>query len=124
MHDTKKVVNFARSQSQGWSGLYRVAIVGAASLKGKELKEALEERKFPASEIVLLDDDDSLGTLEAVGEEATFIQSVTRTSFDKVDLVFFASDEAFTKKHWRQAQQAGCGIVDLSYALEDEGLPV
>ena len=29
--------------------LFRVAIVGAASLKGKELKDVLEERNFPAA---------------------------------------------------------------------------
>ncbi len=41
--------------------LFRVAIVGAATLKGKELKEVLEERSFPAVDIRLLDDDESLG---------------------------------------------------------------
>src|SRR5258708_7655550 len=49
--------------------LFRVAIVGAASLKGKELKDVLEERNFPAAEIKLLDDDESLGQLERVQDE-------------------------------------------------------
>src|ERR1051325_8176763 len=43
--------------------LFRVAIVGAATLKGKELKDVLEERNFPAVDIKLLDDDESLGQL-------------------------------------------------------------
>jgi aspartate-semialdehyde dehydrogenase len=119
MTDSKKP-NLIRSQSPGWSGLYKIAIVGAASLKGKEVKEVLEERNFPASDILLLDDDESLGTLEAVGDEATFIQNITRTSFEKVDLAFFAGDEDFTRKHWAAAKAAGCAIVDLSYALESE----
>ena len=46
--------------------LFRVAIVGAATLKGKELKEVLEERNFPAADVRLLDDNESLGQLEQV----------------------------------------------------------
>ena len=38
------------------ANLNRVAIVGASSLRGKELKLVLEDRNFPASEIILLDE--------------------------------------------------------------------
>lgn len=100
--------------------LFRVAIVGAGSLKGKELKDVLEERRFPAVDVKLLDDDESLGQLEAVGDEATFIQSVRPEQFENVDFAFFASDEIFTRENWRLAKQAGCAIVDMSYALEDQ----
>jgi len=58
--------------------LFRVAIVGAASLKGKELKEVLEDRNFPAYDIRLLDDNESLGQLEPVGDEISFIQPAGR----------------------------------------------
>ncbi|HXE90369.1 MAG TPA: Asd/ArgC dimerization domain-containing protein [Terriglobales bacterium] len=98
----------------------RVAIVGAATLKGKELKEVLEEREFPALDVRLLDDDESLGQLESVGDEATFIQSVTRETLEHVDVAFFACEENFTRRHWHIARDAGCAIVDLSYALEEE----
>ena len=105
--------------------MFKAAIVGAATLRGKELKQVLEERNFPAADILLLDDDESLGQLDSVGEEITFIQAVTRASFDGVDLVFFASDEGFTRKHWKAAQQAGCAIVDMSRAIaEDAGVLV
>ncbi len=105
--------------------MYRLAIVGAGSLKGKELKEVLEQRSFPAVDIKLLDDDELLGQLESVGEEATFIQSVQPEQFENVDFAFFASEEGFTRKHWTVARNAGCSIVDLSYALENEAsIPV
>lgn len=107
------------------SGLLKVAIVGAATLKGKELKEVLEAGSFPAVDVKLLDDDESLGQLEAVGDEATFIQSVLPEHLEHVDFVFFASEPQFTRKHWGTARRAGAAIVDLSYALEDEpGVPV
>ena len=49
--------------------LYRLAIVGAGTLKGKEVAEVLSDRNFPSLDIKLLDDDDSLGKLESVGDE-------------------------------------------------------
>jgi aspartate-semialdehyde dehydrogenase len=100
--------------------LLRVAIVGAASLKGKELKDVLEERNFPAVEIRLLDDDESLGQLERVGDEISFVQPVTRDQLKGMDFTFFASDEKFTSANWKLARESGCGIVDLSYALAEE----
>jgi len=103
-----------------WGGLRRIAIVGAATLKGRELKQALEERKFPAVDVKLLDDDETLGQVDAVGEEATFIQSVQPQNFEHVDFAFFASDAEFTRKHWRMAREAGSVVIDLSYALQDE----
>jgi aspartate-semialdehyde dehydrogenase len=102
------------------SGLYRAAIVGAASLKGKEIAEMLNERNFPAVDVRLLDDDESLGQLEAMGDEISFIQSVRAEQFEHVDFTFFASDADSTRKIWARARKAGSAIIDLSAALEDE----
>jgi aspartate-semialdehyde dehydrogenase len=102
------------------SNLYRVAIVGAASLKGKEIAELLNDRNFPTADVRLLDDDESLGQLEAMGDEVTFIQSLRAEQFERVDFTFFASDPACTQKTWQTAQRAGSAIVDMSYGLEDE----
>jgi aspartate-semialdehyde dehydrogenase len=100
--------------------LYRAAIVGAASLKGKEVAEMLNERNFPAVDIRLLDDDESLGQLEAMGDEISFIQSVRAEQFENVDFTFFASDAECTRKNWKRARDAGSAIIDLSSALETE----
>ena len=102
------------------SDVYRVAIVGAATLKGKELKEVLEDRNFPAVDIKLLDDEESLGQLDSVGDEVTFIQSVLPENLRGADIVFLASDENFTRKSWDLARKAGALVVDLSYVLEEE----
>src|SRR6201997_1670453 len=100
--------------------LYRAAIVGAASLKGKELAELLNERNFPAADIRLLDDDESLGQLEAMGDEISFIQRVRAEQFENVDFTFFASDQDSTRRSWKDARDAGSAIIDLSAALENE----
>jgi aspartate-semialdehyde dehydrogenase len=75
-----------------------VAIVGAASLKGKEVAEVLDERNFPSSEVKLLDDDQALGQLEAVKDEVTFIQKLRAEQFERVDFAFFASDAESTRR--------------------------
>lgn len=105
---------------EAWSGLFRVAIVGAATLKGKEIKDVLSERSFPSEDVKLLDDEESLGQVEAVGEEPTFIQQVTPEQLEDIDFTFYAADEGYTAKTWRLARDAGSEIIDLSYALDAE----
>lgn len=100
--------------------LFRAAIVGAATLKGKEVAEMLGERNFPAVDIRLLDDDESIGQLEATGDEINFIQSVRSEQFTNVDFTFFAADAQCTRKNWKRARDAGSAILDLSGALEEE----
>jgi aspartate-semialdehyde dehydrogenase len=100
--------------------LYRAAIVGAATLKGKEVAEMLNERNFPAADVRLLDDDESIGQLEATGDEINFIQSVRSEQFGGVDFTFFASDAESTRKTWKRARDGGSAIIDLSGALEEE----
>jgi aspartate-semialdehyde dehydrogenase len=116
---SKSAASQAQSDAHG-ANLYRVAIVGAASLKGKEIAEILRERNFPAVDVRLLDDDESLGQLEAVGDEMNFIQSIRSEQFERVDFAFFASDPRSTRSNWKAARDLGDTIVDLTYALEDE----
>lgn len=103
----------------GGAGL-RFAVVGPSTLKGKELTEILPDSPLAAAEVRLLDAEDTLGNLEAVGEEMTFVQSVAADNFEGADVVFFASDPSFTKKTLSLATRAGSAVVDLSYGLEAE----
>jgi aspartate-semialdehyde dehydrogenase len=108
------------AESRSGASLFRVAIVGAGTLQGKEIAQALDDRKFPTVDVKLLDDDESLGQLEAVGDEMSFIQAVRSEQFEHVDFTFFSSDPATTQRSWKQARDGGSSIVDLSSALEDE----
>jgi aspartate-semialdehyde dehydrogenase len=94
--------------------------VGAGTLKGKEVAEMLNERNFPAADVRLLDDDESIGQLEATGDEINFIQSVRAEQFTNVDFTFFAADAECTRNNWKRARDAGSAIIDLSGALEEE----
>ena len=76
---------------------YRIAIVGAASIRGKQLSEALAHqfcgRRVPA--------DGRSGGLRAIrggGDETTFIQPISADSFERVDFTFFGGAE-LTRRH-------------------------
>lgn len=102
------------------TGIYRIGIVGASSLVGKELSDELGESVLGASDFVLLDEDEAAGQIAATGDEASFIQRLEASSFEHIDFVFFAGSAETTKKHWQSARRAGASIVDLTYALESE----
>jgi aspartate-semialdehyde dehydrogenase len=99
---------------------YRIGIVGASSLAGKELSEELASSLLAESDFILLDVDDAAGQVTAAADEVSFIQRLEASSFERMDFVFFAGGPEVTKKHWHDARRAGASIVDLTYALEGE----
>src|SRR5271168_4087524 len=99
---------------------YRIGIVGASSLAGKELSEELASSLLAASDLVLLDVEDAAGQVTAAADEVSFIQRLETSSFERMEFVFFAGGAAMTKKHWQEARRAGASIIDLTYALEGE----
>ncbi len=99
---------------------YRIAIVGAASIRGKELNEALGESPFADADFVLMDDQEAIGQLETVGDEVTFIQPIITASFQHADFTFFTGSAELTRSHWETAAHAGSTIIDISGALESE----
>jgi len=100
--------------------IFRIAIVGASSLSGKELSDALSESVFAASSFTLLDEDKVTGQIASAGDEISFIQKIDAASFEGMDLVFFAGDASVTAKYWKAARKAGAAIIDLTAALEAE----
>jgi aspartate-semialdehyde dehydrogenase len=92
----------------------RVAIVGASSLRGKELKQLLEERAFPAGEIRLLDEEVAVGTLTEAGGEPVIIGAIDEESFQGVRFAFFAGARDATERHAAAALRAGATVIDLS----------
>jgi aspartate-semialdehyde dehydrogenase len=95
----------------------RVAIAGAASLRGKELKRCLEDADFPASEIRLLDEELVAGTLTEAGGEPAVIETVDEDSFERARFAFFAGSPGFSSRHGKEARRAGATVIDLSGGL-------
>jgi aspartate-semialdehyde dehydrogenase len=98
----------------------RVAIAGAASLRGKELKQFLEESNFPAAEIRLFDEDIVAGTLTEAGGEPAVIEAVDEDSFERVRFAFFTGSPGFSVRHGIEARRAGATVIDLSGGLSAE----
>lgn len=94
----------------------RVAIAGASSLLGKELKQVLENRNFPAAEIILLDESVMAGTLTEAAGEPTFIRALEEDSFEGARFVFFAGTPSDAVRNWPAAQRAGATVIDLTGA--------
>ncbi|HTS11841.1 MAG TPA: Asd/ArgC dimerization domain-containing protein [Candidatus Limnocylindrales bacterium] len=99
----------------------RVAIVGASSLRGKELKLVLEERNFPSTDVVLLDTSVMAGTLTEAGGEPTFIHALEEDSFESVRFAFFAGSTADSEQNWETAQRAGATVIDMTGAVAATG---
>jgi aspartate-semialdehyde dehydrogenase len=100
--------------------VYKIAIAGASSLLGRELKDVISESPLAAATFVLLDEDDAGGQLEQVGDEVTFIQTIGPDAFERVDFTFLCGNESMTRKHWREALRAGSTVLDMSGALDQE----
>ncbi|HEY3625564.1 MAG TPA: Asd/ArgC dimerization domain-containing protein [Terracidiphilus sp.] len=100
--------------------MYKIAIAGASTLLGKELKDAVSESALAAATFTLLDEDQALGQLDQAGDEITFVQAIEPASFEHVDFTFFCGSEDLTRRHWREALRAGSTVLDLSGALERE----
>ncbi|MGA2649761.1 MAG: Asd/ArgC dimerization domain-containing protein [Terracidiphilus sp.] len=100
--------------------MYKIAIAGASSLLGRELKDALSESPLAAANFILLDDEQAKGQLDQVGDEVTFVQGIEVDSFERVDFTFFAGAEDLTRRHWRDALRAGSTVLDLTGALDRE----
>lgn len=92
---------------------YRIAVVGAASLLGKEVADEIAESPLASATTLLLDNEVENGTLEAVGDEATFIQTLDTGSLENVDVAIF-TDNAALREHGRTARQMGVAVVDAT----------
>ncbi len=95
----------------------RLAIAGASSLRGIELKQMLESGRFSASQIRLVDEAAAAGVLTEVAGEPAVVQPVNEESFEGVRIAFFAGSAAFAARHGETALRAGSTVIDLSGGL-------
>jgi aspartate-semialdehyde dehydrogenase len=100
--------------------VYKIAIAGASTLLGRELKEALSDSPLAASSFVLLDEDAAQGQLDQVGDEVTIVQAIGEDAFEHMDFTFFCGTEDQTRKHWHQALRSGSTVLDLTGALDQQ----
>lgn len=95
----------------------RGLIVGASTLLGKELAEELNAADW---DLRLADVGEADGQIVSAGDEALLIQPLSPGVFAGIDFVFFAETEGTSRTHWREAQNSGASVLDLTGALEGE----
>ncbi|WP_027180548.1 aspartate-semialdehyde dehydrogenase [Maridesulfovibrio bastinii] len=94
----------------------RVAVVGATGAVGREMLSILEQRNFPASEIVPFASSRSVGIkLPFAGEELTVVE-LKEDSFKGFDLALFSAGGGTSTKFAPLAAEQGCVVVDNSSA--------
>lgn len=94
-----------------------MAIAGASSLRGRELKQLLESGRFSASQIRLVDEELAAGLLTEVAGEPAVVKPVDEESFEGVKLAFFAGSAGFAARYGEAALRAGAKVIDLSGGL-------
>ncbi len=99
---------------------YVVAVAGATGAVGHEMVKILEERKFPASQLVLLASERSVGRRMDFRDEEVPVDVLTDKSFDGVDIVFFSAGAERSRQFAPAAVKAGAVVIDNSSAFRME----
>lgn len=103
----------------------RVAILGATGVVGTQMRQCLEERNFPVSELVPLASVKSAGkTLTFKGEEVE-VKEAKPEAFDGIDIVLGAAGDGIAKALLPEAAARGAVCVDNSHAFRlDPDVPL
>ncbi|MEM6488573.1 MAG: aspartate-semialdehyde dehydrogenase, partial [Pseudomonadota bacterium] len=93
---------------------YRVAVAGATGTVGREILNILEERAFPADEVIALASRRSLGTEVAYGDKTLKTQDIDQFNFTGTDIALFAIGSDATKATAPRAAREGAVVIDNS----------
>lgn len=99
---------------------YRVAIMGATGVVGREMLKILEERNFPVTNLRLLASDKSVGLkLSFKGEEVP-VELLTHNSFKGIDIVLSSPGASVSKVFTPSAVKEGSVVIDNTSAFRME----
>lgn len=105
--------------------MYRVAILGATGLVGRAMSQVLEERKFPASDLVPLASEKSVGEKITFNGKAYSVQTPSKEIFESVDIALFSAGASASKVWAKVATDAGAIVIDNSSAFRmDSDVPL
>lgn len=103
----------------------RVAILGATGVVGTQMRQCLEERNFPVSELVPLASAKSAGKKVTFKGEEVEVKEAKPEAFDGVDIVLGAAGDGIAKALLPEAAARGVVCVDNSHAFRlDPDVPL
>ena len=104
---------------------FKVAIVGATGNVGREMLNILEERGFPASEVVALASRRSLNTEVSYGDKTLKTKVLDTYDFSDVDICLMSAGGSVSKEWSPKIAAQGCVVIDNSSAWRyDSDVPL
>jgi aspartate-semialdehyde dehydrogenase len=92
---------------------YKVAVVGATGNVGREVLSIMEERAFPADEVIALASARSAGKEISYGDKQTLkVQDLAKFDFEGVDIVLSSPGAKVSAQHSPRAAKAGAVVID------------
>ncbi|WP_297323480.1 aspartate-semialdehyde dehydrogenase [uncultured Bartonella sp.] len=95
---------------------FKVAVVGATGNVGREMLNILEERGFPADEIVPLASRRSLGTEVSFGDKTLKVKVLDNYDFSDTDICLMSAGGNVSKEWAPRIGAAGAVVIDNSSA--------
>src|SRR5215468_4292282 len=95
---------------------YKVAVVGATGSVGREMLGILDERKFPADEVVALASRRSVGVEVSYGDRTLKVKALEHYDFSDVDICLMSAGGAVSKEWSPKIGAAGAVVIDNSSA--------
>src|SRR6266550_470821 len=93
---------------------YKVALVGATGNVGREMLNILDERKFPADEVVALASRRSVGVEVSYGDRTLKVKALEHYDFSDVDICLMSAGGAVSKEWSPKIAAAGAVVIDNS----------
>jgi len=104
---------------------YKVAVAGATGNVGREMLNVLDERGFPADEVVALASRRSLGTEVSFGDRVLKVKTLDNYDFSDTDICLMSAGGAVSKEFSPEIARAGCVVIDNSSAWRyDSDVPL
>src|SRR3954449_7672948 len=91
---------------------YKVALVGATGNVGREMLNILDERKFPADEVVGLASRRSTGVEVSYGDRTLKVKALEHYDFSDVDICLMSAGGAVSKEWSPKIAAAGAVVID------------
>src|SRR3954454_9650377 len=95
---------------------YKVAVVGATGNVGREMLNILDERKFPADEVVALASRLGRGVEVSYGDRTLKCKALEHYDFSDTDICLMCAGGAVAKEWSRRIGAAGAVVIDNSSA--------
>src|SRR5271169_5565558 len=95
---------------------YKVAVIGATGNVGREMLATLDERGFPADEVVALASRRSQGTEVSYGDGVLKVKALDNYDFSDTDICLMSAGGAVSKEWSPVIAAEGCIVIDNSSA--------